>query len=73
MSEEGHELAEDTHGGTEVRGREEGKNLEESDDRKEREAWKDKGAHFYNPDTGEAEAGRWRVIGKPGLHKNILF
>lgn len=37
MSEEGHELAEDTHGGTEVRGREEGKNLEESDDIPERE------------------------------------
>lgn len=44
MSEEGHKLAKDMHGQMEMREREEGKNLEESEDRKEREVWKDKGA-----------------------------
>lgn len=42
--EEGHELAKDMHGGTEVREREEGKNLKENEDRKEWEAWRDRGA-----------------------------
>lgn len=73
MSEEGYQLAKDMHGGTGTGEMEEGKSLEESEDRKEREVWKDKGTRFfYNLDTGEAEARGWTVVGKPGLHK-IMF
>lgn len=46
MSEEGYQLAKDMHGGTGTGEMEEGKSLEESEDRKEWEAWKNKGTCF---------------------------
>lgn len=73
VSEEGRELAKDMHGGTEERGREEGKNLEAVGTGKRGKPGKTREPIFYNPDAGEAEAGGWRVVGKPGLHKKILF
>lgn len=72
MSENGRELPKDMHGGTEARGREEGKNLEAVRTGKRR-LGKTREPIFYNPDAGEAEAGGWRVVRKPGLHTKILF